>query len=91
MRTKKLPLMLKCYGAPLILVSRLPGLGHVGQWEMNIQPEGQDWEQHKWTMLAVFKAIWRRRWHPTPVFCLENPMNGAAWWAAVHGVAKSQT
>ena len=29
---------------------------------------------------------------PTPVlFCLENPMNGGAWWAAVHGVTKSQT
>ena len=23
--------------------------------------------------------------------CLENPMGGGAWWAAVHGVAKSQT
>ena len=23
--------------------------------------------------------------------CLENPMDGGAWWAAVHGVAKSQT
>ena len=23
--------------------------------------------------------------------CLENPMDGTAWWAAVHGVAKSQT
>ena len=23
--------------------------------------------------------------------CLENPMNGEAWWAAVHGVAKSRT
>ena len=23
--------------------------------------------------------------------CLENPMNGGAWWAAVHGVAKSWT
>ena len=22
--------------------------------------------------------------------CLENPMDGGAWWAAVHGVAKSQ-
>ena len=21
--------------------------------------------------------------------CLENPMDGGAWWAAVHGVAKS--
>ena len=23
--------------------------------------------------------------------CLENPMEGGAWWATVHGVAKSQT
>ena len=22
--------------------------------------------------------------------CLENPVEGGAWWAAVHGVAKSQ-
>ena len=33
----------------------------------------------------------RRQWHPTPVPCLENPMDGGAWWAAVHGVAKSRT
>ena len=23
--------------------------------------------------------------------CLENPMDRGAWWAAIHGVAKSQT
>ena len=23
--------------------------------------------------------------------CLENPMDGGTWWAAVHGVAKSRT
>ena len=23
--------------------------------------------------------------------CLENPMDGRAWWAVVHGVPKSQT
>ena len=23
--------------------------------------------------------------------CLENPMDSGAWWAVVHGVAKSQT
>ena len=26
---------------------------------------------------------------PLQYSCLENPMNGGAWWAAVHGVAKS--
>ena len=28
---------------------------------------------------------------PLQYSCLENPMNRGAWWAAVHGVAKSQT
>ena len=33
----------------------------------------------------------RRQWHPTPVLFLENPMDGGAWWATVHGVAQSWT
>ena len=28
---------------------------------------------------------------PLQCSCLENPMDGGAWWAAVHGVAKSRT
>ena len=28
---------------------------------------------------------------PLQYFCLENPMDGGAWWAAVHGVAESWT
>ena len=28
---------------------------------------------------------------PLHYSCLENPMDGGAWWAAVHGVAKSPT
>ena len=28
---------------------------------------------------------------PLQYSCLENPMDGGAWWAAVCGVAKSQT
>ena len=28
---------------------------------------------------------------PLQYCCLENPMDGGAWQAAVHGVAKSQT
>ena len=28
---------------------------------------------------------------PLRYSCLENPMDGGAWWAAVHGVMKSQT
>ena len=33
----------------------------------------------------------RRQWHPLQYSCLGNPMDGGAWWVAVHGVAKSQT
>ena len=29
--------------------------------------------------------------NPLQYSCQENPMDGAAWWAAVHGVAKNQT
>ena len=29
--------------------------------------------------------------NPLQDYCLENPMDGGAWWGAVHRVAKSQT
>ena len=28
---------------------------------------------------------------PLQYSCLENPIDGGAWWTAVHGVAKSRT
>ena len=28
---------------------------------------------------------------PLQYSCLENPMDGGAWWAAVYGVAESET
>ena len=37
-----------------------------------------------------YVATRRRRWHPTPVLLPGKPMDGGAWWAAVHGVAKSR-
>ena len=29
--------------------------------------------------------------NPVQYSCLENPMDGGAWWATVHGVTKSWT
>ena len=29
--------------------------------------------------------------NPFQYSCLENPMDGGAWWGTIHGVAKSQT
>ena len=36
----------------------------------------------------VRKIPWRRKWQPTPVSCLENPLDRGAWLATVHGVSK---
>ena len=43
--------------------------------------------------LCLFAAPWTGEGNDTPLqySCLEDPMDGGAWWAAVHGVAKSQT
>ena len=38
------------------------------------------------------KEIWKKcNGNPLQYSCLENPMDGGAWWAAVHGVAQSRT
>ena len=42
---------------------------------------------------GLFKAIPGREGNGDPLqySCLENAMDGGAWWAAVHGVLKSRT
>ena len=50
-------------------------------------------------ILHIYIYVSTQLWHimgegnGTPLqYCYpENPMDGGAWWAAVHGVAKSQT
>ena len=54
---------------------------------------------HKKNEIMLFAAIWMDlenivgEGYGTPLqySCLENPMDGGAWLAAVHGVAKSRT
>ena len=50
---------------------------------------GHDWA----TSVPLFTFIhWRRKWQRTPVFLPgESQGRGGAWWAAVYGVAQSQT
>ena len=43
---------------------------------------------NKYPLVMVYQ---RRQWHPTPVLLPGKSMDGGAWWAAVHGVSKSQT
>ena len=40
-------------------------------------------------MLSSFK-YGEGKGNPLQYSCLENPMDGGVWWAAVHGVAKSR-
>ena len=35
-------------------------------------------------------TIRRRQWHPAPVLLPGKSHDGGAWWAAVHGVARSR-
>ena len=43
-------------------------------------------------LFSVLLDIYPREGNGTPLqySCLKNPMDGGAWWAAVHGVANSQ-
>ena len=41
--------------------------------------------------LKVSRSTFNDNDTPLQYSCLENPMDGGAWWAAVHGVAKSRT
>ena len=42
-------------------------------------------------ILKVVSTLREGKGTPLQYSCLENPMDGGAWYAAVHGVAKSQT
>ena len=44
---------------------------------------------HIWLSLAGFFG--EGNGTPLQYSCLENPMDGGAWWAAGHAVARSQT
>ena len=41
-------------------------------------------------MLCCAKSLGEGNGTPLQYSCLENPMDRGAWWAAVHGVAKSR-
>ena len=42
-------------------------------------------------LLGCSSLTRRRQWHPTPVLLPGKSHEWRTWWAAVHGVAKSQT
>ena len=72
-----------------VLAWRIPGTGEPGRLQsMGVLGVGHNWV----ASLSLFTFMhWVRKWQPTPVFFLENPRDRGAWWAAVSGVAQSQT
>ena len=61
-----------------------------GAWSLTMGSlkVGRNWA----TSLSCFTFMhWRRKWRPTPVFLPGESQDGGAWWAAVYGVAQSQT
>ena len=42
-------------------------------------------------LFHVLKMLFEGNGNPLQYSCLENPMDGGAWWAAVCGVAQSWT
>ena len=72
-----------------VLAWRIPGMGEpVGLLSM-----GSHRVRHDWSDWAAAAALADGEGNGTPIqySCLENHMDGGAWWAAVHGVAKSRT
>ena len=49
---------------------------------------GVGWLAHR---IYTSSALLDPNGTPLQYSCLENPIDGGAWWAAVHGVAKSRT
>ena len=71
---------------------------------LNISPVSVSWASQVAWMIKSLPAMWETRFDPwvgkipgevhgTPLqySCLENSMEGGAWQATVHGVAKSPT
>ena len=71
-----------------VLAWRIPGTGEPG----GLRSMGSHRVGHDWSDLAVaVQSHGEGNGTPLQYSCLENPMDRGAWWAAVHGVAKSWT
>ena len=46
---------------------------------------------HDWATSLSLSCIGEGNGNPLQCSCLENPRNSGVWWAAVYGVAQSQT
>ena len=69
------------------LAWKIPGTGEPGR----LQSMGSLRVGHDWVTSLSLSCTGEGNGNPLLCSCLENPRDGGAWWAAVHGVAKSRT
>ena len=71
------------------LAWKIPWMKEPGRLQsMGSRRVGHDWA----TSLSLFTFMhWRRKWQPAPVLLPGESQGRGAWWAAVCGVAQSQT
>ena len=66
-----------------------------GTWWVTVLEVAKSQDMTEQLTLSHFTNIWgsfqRRQWQPTPVLLPGEFHGGGAWWAEVHGVAKSRT
>ena len=66
-------------------------------WKQSRCPSTDKWIKKLWYIYTVeyYSALKRNagegNGNPLQYFCLENPMDGGAWKAAVHGVSEGWT
>ena len=63
-----------------------------GSSESDLKLELYNWMPLMDELYSTHLPFWYFLGNGTPLqySCLENPMDGGAWWAAIYGVAQSQ-
>ena len=70
----------------------LPHSSEMSDWQGLYSPGQANFCNKQLQNLSVLnKSIGGGNGTPLQYSCLENPIDGGAWWAAVHGVSKSRT
>ena len=65
--------------------------GFPGGSEVKNQPANAGYAGDPGSTPGLGRSLGEGNGNPLQYSCLENPMDRRAWWATVHGVAKSQT
>ena len=75
------------YPTPVLL----PGKSHGRRSLVGCSPWGHEESDTYWATSLSLSCIGEGNGNPLQCSCLENPRDGGAWWAAICGVAQSQT